>query len=396
MSGTLINAAQAAFTETVITKFASLLGEQESNTYKAIQAAIPMVVTCMLHKVGFQQDAIKIYDLSKHAAGNDFFGHLHELSINQGGLTAGSALLTKGSEYARSILTSRTDTVIKEISRYAGIGVSSASFIIDVACFATLDAIGRQIANASLDTNGMIAWLATQRNSTINAIPAGLQVKEALGISRYPGEKASAGRNTPLYIVLALIAIAIILFVGYRSCNNRSENTSTTTNDTVVKAVAPAQPDTATAVLPNGQAIIITKGGTEEKLVGFLSDPNAKIEKKNGNWFNFTRISFDRNSANLLLESDTQLKNIVAILNAFPKAEIKISGYTDNVGDSAVNQRLSQQRAENVQAKLKDLGANPKQLKGAKGYGPAFPIGDNGTEEGRAMNRRIAINVIAK
>jgi len=61
-----------------------------------------------------------------------------------------------------------------------------------------------------------------------------------------------------------------------------------------------------------------------------------------------------------------------------------------------VNQRLSQQRAENVQAKLKDLGANPKQLKGAKGYGPAFPIGDNGTEEGRAMNRRIAINVIAK
>jgi outer membrane protein OmpA-like peptidoglycan-associated protein len=78
------------------------------------------------------------------------------------------------------------------------------------------------------------------------------------------------------------------------------------------------------------------------------------------------------------------------------KAKIKIGGYSDNTGDSANNVRLSQDRADNIEAKLKQLGTKPHQLAGAKGYGPGYAVGDNGTAAGRAMNRRMSIDVKAK
>ncbi len=400
MSNTLIDSVKSVFTDVIITKFASLLGESENNTRKGLQAAISMVLTSVLTKGAFQADAAKVYELSKQAAGNDFFGHIHELSINQGGLTAGSALLSKGADYANALLGARTDNVIKEVGRHANVSVASASFITGVASFAALDAIGRHINSSSLDVKGMIDWLGLQRDSIIHAIPNGVHVKEALGISHYPGEKnAKAKRTTTLVIILVIIAVLVAAFFWYRAHNNSSAAAVDNTADTVVNTPAPAITSSGPAVtdtLPNGTMITADKGGTEERLIAFLKDPNAKIDSKNGNWVTLTKTTFDANSANLLLASETQLKNIVAILNAFPKAKIKIGGFTDNVGDASANTKLSQQRADNILAKLKDLGANHSQLDGAKGYGADKPIGDNGTEDGRAMNRRTAVDVVDK
>ena len=401
MSSTLIDSAKSVFTDVLTSKFASLLGEHESNIRKGISAAVPTVLTWILHQAGHQPEATKVYDAAKHAAGNDFFGHVHELSTSQGGLSAGSALLNKGNDYATTLLGGRADNVFKEIAQYAGVSVSSASFITGVASFAALDAIGRHIAKNALDVNGMVQWLATQRDSIINAIPAGLHVKEALGLTHYPGEKvATARRTTPILIVVAILIILVAVFLFYRYHNSTATSPETNTADTVANTtnVVPAQPNGAavTDTLPNGTVITVDKGGTEEQLIAFLNNPAEKLDKKNGNWFNFTKVNFERSSASLLLASETQLKNVVAILTAFPKADIKIGGFTDNVGDAAANVKLSQQRADNVLAKLKDLGAKHSQLDGAKGYGPANPIGDNGTEDGRALNRRMAIDVTGK
>jgi outer membrane protein OmpA-like peptidoglycan-associated protein len=90
------------------------------------------------------------------------------------------------------------------------------------------------------------------------------------------------------------------------------------------------------------------------------------------------------------------LKNLVAIAKAYPAAKFKFGGYTDNTGDAAKNVTLSQKRADAVSAMTNKLGAPAGTIESAKGYGQEWPIEDNATAEGRAMNRRVAVNVKAK
>lgn len=404
MSNTLINSVKSVFTDLLVSKFSVLLSETQGNIQKAVQAAIPIVLTEVLHQAGSPEGAAKIANLSKQAAGNDFFGQLHELSASSGSLVAGSVLLKKGSDLAGALLTDRKDIVIKEISRYSGASISSASFVAGVVSFASMDSIGRQMAAGSLDAQGLAIWLDTQRESIMHEIPSGLEVKAPLGIFRYPREKAVRTRRTRvLSVVLGVIVVLVAIYFEFRPHKYADLVSSRNPADTLVTAPArvailreTVHSATIRVALPNGKILDANKGGTEDRLVSFLSDPDAKLHKKNGDWFDFTKIGFASSSSSLLLESEMQLKNIVAILTAFPKAKITIGGYSDNTGDSTDNVRLSQQRADNILAKLIDLDAKPSQLIGAKGYGPNYPLGDNGTAAGRNMNRRMSLDVKAK
>jgi outer membrane protein OmpA-like peptidoglycan-associated protein len=404
MSSTLIDAVKSVFTGPVLSKFSILLGEPEGNIEKAVHGAISIVLTDIVHKSYYQEGTNRIWELSRQAAASDFFGNLHELSAGAGGLVPGSILLNKGTDFAKALLATRIDPVTHEIGRYAGITIPSASFITGIVSFAALDAIGRHITSSNTDARGLALWLKTQSEGNLRTIPTGLQVKPALGINHYPWEKTAVrSRNTALYIVLALLGIGIIIFIFYRYSHHPDTAALPVATDTVVATSAPAPATTDTVAspaiqvsLPNGKVLNAYKGGTEDRLVSFLNDRNAKLDRDNGNWFDFTKIGFASNSSSLLLESETQLKNIVAILGAFPRAKIKIGGYSDNTGDSTENIRLSQQRADNIEAKLKNLGAKSTQLTGAKGYGSNYPVGDNGTSTGRGMNRRMSIDVKAK
>lgn len=152
-----------------------------------------------------------------------------------------------------------------------------------------------------------------------------------------------------------------------------------------------------TLELPNnGGTLSVGEQSTENRLFRFLSDPSAAIDTVKGNWFEFTHLRFLTGTANMDSASGAQLKNIATIMKAFPSASFKVGGYTDNTGDLAKNMSLSQKRADAVLAALNKLGVSSAALTGAKGYGPEYPLGDNATPEGRAMNRRVAINVKSK
>ena len=112
-------------------------------------------------------------------------------------------------------------------------------------------------------------------------------------------------------------------------------------------------------------------------------------------WFSFDRLLFETGKSTLKPESEVQLKNIVEIMKAFPNVEIKLGGYTDNVGDVAKNVKLSADRANNVMAELVKMGVAASRIK-AEGFGPEFPVASNDTEEGRTQNRRIDVRVTKK
>lgn len=133
--------------------------------------------------------------------------------------------------------------------------------------------------------------------------------------------------------------------------------------------------------------------GVELKLLDWIQNKSNEVDKTT--WFNFDRILFEPGSASLNKVSSEQINNIGTILKAIPTVEFKIGGYTDNVGDPVVNQKLSLERAKTVKQALVEFGIDPKRLE-AEGYGPEFPVADNATVEGREQNRRVAIRVSKK
>jgi outer membrane protein OmpA-like peptidoglycan-associated protein/uncharacterized protein YidB (DUF937 family) len=109
---------------------------------------------------------------------------------------------------------------------------------------------------------------------------------------------------------------------------------------------------------------------------------------------NLMNIYFDTDSATITRDSLEILGRAAEAIKAMPAgAKIEVGGHTDNTGDAAANMTLSQQRAEAVVTKLGELGVAAGILTG-KGYGQDKPIGDNATEEGKAMNRRIEFTVL--
>lgn len=101
-------------------------------------------------------------------------------------------------------------------------------------------------------------------------------------------------------------------------------------------------------------------------------------------------VLFGRDSAKL---SPTALGRIRTIANEIADQgakDIKVFGFTDNLGSSAHGDVLSQQRADAVHKALQqDLPTDVRYE--VQGYGEQFPISDNSTEEGRKKNRRVEI-----
>jgi len=99
-------------------------------------------------------------------------------------------------------------------------------------------------------------------------------------------------------------------------------------------------------------------------------------------------ILFDTGSDVIKPESLPTLKAILAVLNDNPGVNFVIEGHTDNQGNRAINQPLSEKRAAAVRAWLVDKGVATSRLKAA-GFGDSRPIDSNATPEGRANNRRV-------
>jgi OmpA-OmpF porin, OOP family len=131
----------------------------------------------------------------------------------------------------------------------------------------------------------------------------------------------------------------------------------------------------------------------ESKLYAFINDANAPIDEDK--WFNMDGILFDTGKATLRPESRVQINNIIEILKAFPKVNIKMGGYTDNTGNPNANQKLSANRANAILAAIVKAGIDKGRL-AAEGYGSNHPVASNDTAEGRQKNRRIDVKVTAK
>jgi OOP family OmpA-OmpF porin len=103
-----------------------------------------------------------------------------------------------------------------------------------------------------------------------------------------------------------------------------------------------------------------------------------------------TGVNFETDSAKLTAGSAVVLDAVVSALRQRQNAKAQIHGYTDDRGQDAYNQKLSERRAAAVVEYLTRQGVSADSL-GSQGHGETQPIASNSTAEGRAQNRRVTV-----
>lgn len=103
--------------------------------------------------------------------------------------------------------------------------------------------------------------------------------------------------------------------------------------------------------------------------------------------------NFETGKAFLPLTSLQELDRLIPIMIEFPESRWRIEGHTDNTGSYNSNKKLSLERANSIKIYFVNHGINGSRFE-TFGFGPDYPVGDNSTESGRAMNRRVSIEMI--
>lgn len=105
-------------------------------------------------------------------------------------------------------------------------------------------------------------------------------------------------------------------------------------------------------------------------------------------------ILFDVDKATLKAASEENLANLAEILQKYEDTDILLEGHTDSTGTEEHNLTLSKQRAQSVSNYLAQLGVNPTRFT-TMGYGESQPIATNDTAEGKQLNRRVDLAIMA-
>lgn len=152
----------------------------------------------------------------------------------------------------------------------------------------------------------------------------------------------------------------------------------------------------------NGGALIgAAMGGAIGGLTGRRMDQQAKelqkvAETKRTEQGLVTKLKsdilFDTGKADLKPAAQTNLKQMADIMKKYPENVLSVNGYTDTTGSQKINEELSAKRADAVKSVLVANGM-PDSTISTHGLGPAAPVADNKTADGRQKNRRVEIEV---
>jgi outer membrane protein OmpA-like peptidoglycan-associated protein len=106
-------------------------------------------------------------------------------------------------------------------------------------------------------------------------------------------------------------------------------------------------------------------------------------------------IEFQKNEATLTAGARNKLDKLADAMKSEPSTTtVVVEGFTDPSGGAAINNPLSQRRAEAVAGYLQSRGVS--QTVKSRGLGSSQPVGDNGTHEGREANRRVQVLILPR
>lgn len=104
-------------------------------------------------------------------------------------------------------------------------------------------------------------------------------------------------------------------------------------------------------------------------------------------------VLFAVNSSKLTDDAKSQLQELAKSADGLERYVIEVQGFTDKTGSSTYNERLSQQRAQEVARYLANEYKIPVRSISMLGSGYALPVADDKTRDGRKQNRRVEVRL---
>ena len=204
----------------------------------------------------------------------------------------------------------------------------------------------------------------------------------------------------------ALLLVALATAILFSGCASMNRTTKVAAVGTAAGGAVGAVVGRAAGNTALGAIIGAAVGGATGAVIGRQMDkqaeeieksvPDAKVERVGeGIVVEFSSavlFGFDR--SDLSADAKTNLDKLVTVLNSYPDTNLEIQGHTDSKGTEAYNQTLSEKRASTVSAYLAAKNIASSRMT-TKGFGETAPKYDNGTEEGRAQNRRVEFLITA-
>jgi OmpA-OmpF porin, OOP family len=419
-----LDEATSLLTPELLGKAASAFGVPTDGIQKAIGAAMPTVLGAVANKAGDSGFMGQLFDMVSSPANSGSpastaMGLLD--SISGGGQ---SPMMDMGKKLVGGLFGGAGDGIAGAIGRMAGVGGAGSGILGTVGALA-LSMLGNRVRSGGLNVGSLANMLMGEKDSLMKAIPgpiAGLMgmgdmlgagagaAKAAVGAATGAAGAAAAGAlnaargAAPVAapggrgFLLPALGIAAAALLAWFWLKKPAAAPAPVTPAAVVDTTTPAAPTVDAnglqgLKLPDGTELRVAPTGIEGQLVAFIQDAAKPVDKTT--WFNFDRLLYQTGKSVLEPSSMEQLRNIAAIMKAFPNVKLKIGGYTDNVGRPAANMKLSGDRATAAMTELVSLGVAADRLE-AEGYGDTVPVADNATAEGRAQNRRTAARVSAK
>ena len=133
----------------------------------------------------------------------------------------------------------------------------------------------------------------------------------------------------------------------------------------------------------------------EAKLRKTLRETGVSVERDgdNINLIMPGNITFVTAGHDLNANFHEVLDSVIIVLQEFNKTIIVSAGHTDSRGSDEYNQGLSERRANSVAQYLLSKGVVEARIDSV-GFGESNPIADNGTAEGRSLNRRVELSLL--
>ncbi len=182
MAVNLLELAKNYLTDSVVGQVSTMLGENQQNTQKALNGALPAILSGLVQKSAEPGGTSAIMDMvgevmSPNRAAGDVItpagGMVSQLSNVLMSGTQSDGLLSMGSGIIQSLFGSKTAAIAGALSSYSGIKQSSASSLMSIAGPILLSVLGKKLADDGTGVTGVAGLLSSQSTNSQSAIPSG-------------------------------------------------------------------------------------------------------------------------------------------------------------------------------------------------------------------------------